>query len=713
MKQILQSLKTGRTELAEVPVPAAGAGQLLIRTSASLISAGTERSLVGFGRANWIGKARQQPDKVKMVLEKAKTDGLAATLSAVQSKLDQPLALGYCNAGRVVRAGACVDGFSPGDRVISNGKHAEWVAVPKNLCARIPEGVSDEQATFAMVGAIGLQGLRLAVPTLGETIVVTGLGLIGLLTVQLALAHGCRVIGIDFDSGRCALAQAWGVTTVDLSKGTDPVAVAMEATQGRGVDAVLITAATSSNEPVHQAASMCRKRGRIVLVGVAGLSLARSDFYEKELTFQVSCSYGPGRYDSDYEDKGRDYPFGFVRWTLQRNVEAVLELVENRRLQIDPLITHRFPIAEAEQAYEVVAREQSLGIVLHYPGPDPSTAPGMPARTVALDSGAPVVAGEVVVGVLGAGNFSGQVLLPSLARTGARLRTLVSSGGVSGTHWGKKFGFELSSTDPRVPLEDPSINVLIIATRHEHHASLVVQSLSAGKRTYVEKPLCLTGEELADIRKAYTSARNPFLMVGFNRRYAPHIVKIKALLAGRCGPRAFCIMANAGAIPAHHWTQDAAAGGGRILGEAVHYIDLLRSLAGVPIAQASIVFVEGLAPDTRDVATLQFLFEDGSIGTIHYWANGSKSFPKERLEVFCGGGILQLDNFRTLRGFGWPGFRGQRLWSQDKGHQAEMAALVKAVKEGQPSPIPFEELIEVAEVSLALAGGRSYQRDGS
>lgn len=713
MKQILQSLKDGRTELAEVPMPAVGPGQILIRTEVSLVSTGTERSLVEFGKAGWIEKARQQPDKVRMVLEKAATDGFVATYRAVNSKLDQPISLGYCNVGKVLEVGAEVTGVRPGDRVVSNGKHAEWVSMPKNLCALIPATVSDESAAFAVLGAIGLQGLRLASPTLGETVVVMGLGLIGLLTVQLARAQGCRVLGMDFDTHKCELARRWGAEIVDLSRGADPLASAMEFTRGQGVDAVLITAATSSNEPVHQAAQMSRKRGRIVLVGVVGLELSRADFYEKELSFQVSCSYGPGRYDPEYEEHGRDYPIGFVRWTLRRNFEAVLGLMESGRLDVIPLISHRIPFAQAHEAYELVSSGKGLGIVLQYGSGENLEAAPASMRTVSLDAPRAAAVPSVVVGVMGAGNFAGQVLLPALARCGARLKSIVSNGGVTGTHWGRKFGFEQSSTESRTVLADPEINLVLIATRHESHARLVTQALAAGKRVYVEKPLCLNRTELNDIQAAYSAARCPFLMVGFNRRFASHTVKLRSLLAVRSENKAFVMMVNAGAIPGNHWTQDGRAGGGRILGEACHYIDLLRHLAGAPITRASIDYAEGVASASRDVASLHLSFADGSIGSIHYLSNGSKSFPKERLEVFCGGGILQLDNFRSLRGFGWKGFRRDHRWVQDKGHGAEMEALIRSVRDGKESPIAYDEIFEVAEVSIALAAGEAYRRPRS
>ncbi|OYY07571.1 MAG: dehydrogenase, partial [Rhizobiales bacterium 35-68-8] len=593
MRQILQSLKSGETQVAQVPCPAVGRGQVLIRTARTLVSSGTERMLVDFGRAGFIGKARQQPDKVRQVLDKMRTDGLAPTLEAVFNKLDQPLPLGYCNVGQVLEAGAGVTDFAPGDRVVSNGKHAEAVAVPANLCARVPEGVSDEHAAFTVLGAIALQGIRLVQPTLGEAVVVTGLGLIGLMTVQLLRAHGCRVLGLDFDPAKLRLAERFGAETVDLAAGQDPVAAATRFSRGRGVDAVILTATTKSSEPVHQAALMCRKRGRIVLVGVTGLELSRADFYEKELTFQVSCSYGPGRYDPAYEEKGQDYPVGFVRWTEQRNFEAVLDMMADGRLDVAPLISHRFALEDATSAYDLVTGDApSLGIVLEYPAAAMETDAALRARTVSLvpAAAAPAVSAPdgaaPAIGFIGSGNYATAVLIPAFKAAGARLVSVASSGGVSSVHAGRKFGFERATTDVDGLLADPAVNTVVIATRHDSHAGLVRRALAAGKAVFVEKPLALTHDDLFEIETAHQVASvtgAPRLMVGFNRRFAPHVVKMKQLLAGSPAPKAFIMTVNAGAIPPDHWTQDREAGGGRIIGEACHFIDLLRFLAGAPI----------------------------------------------------------------------------------------------------------------------------------
>jgi predicted dehydrogenase/threonine dehydrogenase-like Zn-dependent dehydrogenase len=658
--------------------------------------------LVDFGKAGWIDKARQQPDKVRMVLEKIRTDGLMPTIEAVMNKLDQPIALGYCNVGIVMAVGAGVTGFEVGDRVASNGKHAEWVAVPAILCAKVPDGVGDEEAAFTVLGAIALQGIRLVQPTLGETVVVTGLGLIGLVTVQLLRAQGCRVLGLDFDPSKLELARRFGAEVVDLSAGADPVAAAMAFSRGRGVDAIIITAATQSNEPMHQAARMSRKRGRIVLVGVVGLELSRADFFEKELTFQVSCSYGPGRYDPAYEEKGNDYPIGFVRWTEQRNFEAVLDMLADRRLDAQALVSHRFELARVEEAYALVAGAgPSLGIVLAYPA-DAQAAP--PARTVALGAQPALpnkpAPGEASVGFIGAGNYAGAVLIPAFHATGARLRTLASAGGVSSVHSGRKFGFEQATTDTDALLRDEATNIIVVSTRHDSHARYVLAARAQGKHVFVEKPLCLSRDELLQIEQAYAGDGAPLLMVGFNRRFAPQVQRMQSLLAGAPGPKAFVMTVNAGAIPANHWTQDREVGGGRLIGEGCHFIDLLRFLAASPIDRSELVV---MGDTTRDSVTISLVFADGSIGTVHYLANGVKSFPKERLEVFAAGRVLQLDNFRRLTGFGWQGFSKMNLWRQDKGQSACAAAFVQAVREGRPSPVPLAELLEVARVSIELA----------
>lgn len=699
MKQILQNLSTGQSELVEAPAPQPRKGALLIDTAASLISTGTERMLVDFGKAGLLSKARSQPEKVRQVLDKVATDGLMTTVDAVRSKLGQPIPLGYCNAGVVRDSGA--EGFRAGDRVVSNGPHADVVSVPGNLCARIPDGVSDEAAAFTVVASIGLQGIRLAAPTLGECFVVTGVGLIGLLTVQMLRAQGCRVLAIDFDPAKLDLARSFGAETCNPGAGEDPVAAGMTFSRGLGVDGVIVTASTKSSDPITQAARMSRKRGRIILVGVTGLELNRADFYEKELTFQVSCSYGPGRYDPAYEDAGQDYPLAFVRWTEQRNFEAVLDMLASGTLDVAPLISHRIPFEEAPRAYDLLSTDKAaLGIVLTY-GHDVAARH---VRAVPLVAAAPMPSGKPVVGFVGAGNYASRMLIPAFKAAGAQLHTIASAGGTNAVVHGKRTGFAKASSDTDALMADPAINTVAIVTRHNSHARLAAQALRAGKHVFVEKPLAMTPEELEHVQAAHQDS-GKHLMVGFNRRFAPQVQTMKRLLGAVKAPKSFVMVMNAGAIPADHWTQDPDAGGGRIIGEACHYIDLMRYLADAPITsvQARRMGDTDAEPVTEDKASITLGFADGSFGTIHYLANGGASFPKERVEVFTAGRTLQLDNFLKLRGFNWPGFKKQNLWRQDKGQTACAAAFLNAVESGSAAPIPASELFEVARVTIEAA----------
>jgi len=706
MKQILQDLSKGDTSVVDVPPPSLKPGHVLIRTSLTLISAGTERMLVEFGRSNFIDKARQQPDKVRMVLDKVKTDGLAPTVRAVKNKLDQPLPLGYSNVGVVIGLGEGVTDLSIGDRVLSNGNHAEIVCVPRNLCAKIPDNVDDEAASFTVVSAIALQGIRLLKPTIGENIIVTGLGLIGLIAVQILRANGCNVLGVDFSSERVELARQMGAQAVDLSKGEDLLAAANAFSNGMGVDGVLLTAATKSNEPVHQAAQACRQRGRIVLVGVTGLNLSREDFYEKELSFQVSCSYGPGRYDPSYEDEGNDYPFGFVRWTEQRNFEAVLNLLSGGALDVKDMVSHRYPIDDAPAAYDVLANGSPMGMVLTFPlGDDPTAELTADQRSVSLpDASAAETAANI--GMIGSGNYASQILIPAFKNAGAGLISLCSSGGVSSVHSGKKFGFQEATTDADALINNDQLDTVVIASRHDSHASYTSKALAQGKHVFVEKPLVLNRAELDEVLTSYKSAREagkaPILMAGFNRRFSPLVVKMKSLMDSKPDPKAIIVTMNASNLPDDHWLHDPKVGGGRIIGEACHYVDLLRHLVGSKIVSVQATQM-GVAPGVvirEDKVSITFGFEDGSLATIHYFSNGHQSFPKDRVEVFCGNSVLQLDNYRTLKGYGWPGFSKMKTSNQNKGNAECAAAFVAAIKGGLPSPIPLDEIVEATERTL-------------
>jgi predicted dehydrogenase len=550
-----------------------------------------------------------------------------------------------------------------------------------------------------VLAAIALQGIRLAAPTLGETFVVTGLGLIGLMAVQLLRANGCRVLGLDGDPARLALARGYGAECIDIS-GEDPVAAANAFSRGRGVDGVILTLSSKSSEPLSQAAKMCRKRGRIVLVGVTGLEMSRADFYEKELSFQVSCSYGPGRYDVSYEERGQDYPIGFVRWTEQRNFEAVLDMMAAGALDVSALISHRFEIDQASDAYDILASSRgSLGILLTY-----SSAVERRLETrVALTTAVVNAPGAVRTAFIGAGNYAGRVLVKAFAAAGAQLDTIASTSGVSATYHGRRAGFASAASDPSIVFADPQIDTVCIGTRHDSHARFVMAGLAAGKHVFVEKPLCLSLQDLASI-EAQVRRGETLLMVGFNRRFAPMVVKMRSLLANESEPKAMVMTVNAGPIPNDSWIQDPAIGGGRVVGEACHFIDLLRNLAGSPISRFRISRADRPGgPPTADVVTITLDFEDGSFGVVNYLANGAKTYPKERLEVFCGGKILLLDNFRRLTGHGFAGFSKLTSWKQDKGQAACVAAFVAAVRTGGVSPIPLDEILEVSRIAIEAA----------
>ncbi len=695
MKQIVQHLKNGSIELAEVPRPIVTRGKVLIKTQLSLISVGTERMLVEFGRSGWLAKAQQQPDKVRQVLDKIKTDGLIATIEAVTAKLDEPMPLGYCNVGEIVEIGEGVTDLQIGDRVVSNGPHAEFVTVSQNLCVRIPDSVPDETAVFTVLGSIGLQGIRLAQPSLGETFVVTGLGLIGLLSVQILLANGCKVIGIDVNPQRVALARRFGAYAINVSK-EDPVAICAALTNGKGVDGVLITAATKSNEPIHQAAQMARKRGRIVLVGVTGLELNRADFYEKELSFQVSCSYGPGRYDENYEQKGQDYPVGYVRWTERRNFEAILDLMATNKLDVQPLISHVYPFQQAGEAYDTIMQKRdALGVILEYKPKVQDESVRIEVKSAILKTAAPAVN----VGVIGVGNYAKLMLLPALKETGVNLSSVADIVPLDASYAARKFAFQTATSDYHTILADEDINTVFITTRHDLHARLVCEFLTAGKNVFVEKPLALNKEELRKVEEIYLKADSR-LMVGYNRRFAPQVIRMKELLIDRSEPICINILVNAGYIPPEHWVHDPLVGGGRIIGEGCHFVDLIAFLCCSKVVQVSAIGVRG--DYLRDKVSINLRLADGSIGTIQYLANGNKQYPKETVQVFSSGRILELVNFRKLVGYGWKGFRKFNLWKQDKGHKAEIKAFITAICTGQVAPISFEEMKNTSEATFAI-----------
>jgi len=694
MKQLIQHLKTGETRLEDVPAPQVRRGQVLIQTRRSLVSLGTERMLVEFGRASLLAKARQQPDKVKQVLEKIRTDGLKPTLEAVFNKLDQPLPLGYCNVGEVVAVGEGVTDLTLGDRVASNGHHAEIVCVPRHLVVRVPDAVSDDEATFTVVGAIGLQGIRLLNPTLGETVVVIGLGLIGLLTAELLRLNGCRVVGLDVDERKLEIARQKGIIALNPAGGTDPVKAVTAWTDGVGADGVVITASAKSDELISQAARMSRKRGRIVLVGVIGLNLSRAEFYEKELTFQVSCSYGPGRYDERYEQQGQDYPLAFVRWTENRNFQTVLQLIATGQLVVGPLITDVVPLEQYQTIYGAISQSHAIASLLSYPEKvDAGPLVQLRAGGYGQSKG--------VIGIIGAGNFTSAVILPALKASGAQLKMIASANGLNGTLLAKKYGIAASTTDYQQILADPAVDLVMITTRHNQHARLTVEALKAHKHVFVEKPLAIYEDELEPILDAYQQADRTVL-VGFNRRFSPHSQKMKTLLGGESAgdiPTNVVATMNVGFIPANSWVHDRGVGGGRILGEACHYVDLITFLTGSRVVAVCMNAMGQQPTEMADSASLLLRYENGSTGVINYFANGSKSYAKERVEVYSQERTLILDNFRTLKGYGFGQFSGLKT-RQDKGHREQFRRLTEQIRVGGKALIPFDELINTTRTTL-------------
>ena len=692
MKQIIQDLKSGATILEEVPVPQVKEGYVLVKTTRSLVSLGTERMLVEFGKANLIDKARQQPDRVKQVLDKIKTDGLQPTLEAVFNKLGQPLPLGYCNVGRVVAVGRGVTTFKVGDRVASNGNHAEFVCVPQNLCAKIPDAVSDDEAAFTVIGSIALQGIRNLNPQLGENIVVVGLGLIGLVAAQLLKANGCNVIGTDFDQQKVDMANAFGVTAINPGKGTDPVKYVEESTSGIGADGVLITASAKSDEVIHQACLMSRKRGRIVLVGVIGLNMRRDDFYKKELTFQVSCSYGAGRYDEEYENKGHDYPLAYVRWTEKRNFQTILDAIASGRLDVKPLITEVVELENYNDIYGDMRKSGSIASILKYP------EDAQQVSVVRIDN-AHSTAGGGKIGIIGAGNYTSSMVVPCLMKAQARIKYIASAGGLNAKVLAKKAGAEMATSDYHEVLNDPEVGMVIITTRHNMHAKMVKEALEAGKSVFVEKPLCLHPEELDQIISAYKKAGDGVtLTVGFNRRFSPFAVKMKQMVGD--GPKNIVATMNAGFIPAEMWVHDLQVGGGRIIGEACHFIDLCSFLAGSKVTAVCMNAMGETPQENTDNATLMLRYENGTNAVVNYFANGSKAYAKERVEVFSQQRVFIIDNWRRLEGYGAKGFSKMK-GTMDKGQKDEFRMLNERLQQGGEALIPFESIVNTTKASFA------------
>jgi polar amino acid transport system substrate-binding protein len=678
MKQLVQDFKTGDIKLVEVPAPVAASGCLLVSNAFSLVSAGTERATVNLAQQSLVGKARSRPDLVKQVLSTVKREGLAATIRKVQSRLDQWKMLGYSTAGTVLEVGEGVTGFSVDDQVACAGQdyasHAELVCVPQNLCAKIPDGVEFQEAAFSTLGAIAMQGIRQADARLGEAIAVIGLGLVGQLTMQLAKAAGCRVLGIDVSDAACALAKSCGCDEVAIVPRTDVERIAAHLTNEFGVDAVIITASTETNEPIQLAARISRDRGRVVMVGVTGMEVPRDLFYHKELDFRFSRSCGPGRYDPLYEEKGLDYPIGYVRWTEQRNMEAFLQLVASKRIAVAPLTTHTFPIDEAPKAYELITGktgERFVGVLLKYA----RTENRGPKTEVIVQSSGMGRQGSIGLGVIGAGNYAQGVLLPQFkAVPDVVLRAVCTATGVKAQKAREKFGFETCTSDWREIIADKSVNTVLIATRHDLHASIVGQALRAGKAVFCEKPLCLRKDQLEEIIRTIEETKNSRLLVGFNRRFAPFATKARELPS----PVVMRYRVSVGPLPHGHWAADPEIGGGRILGEVCHFVDFLQFAAR---AKPVRVFAQGFGGDNVQVS---MRFADGSVGAIDYFDVADLSLGKEHFEAFGGGKHLVVDDFR------------------DKGQPEEVRQFVQAVKTGGPMPIALEEIVASTRATFAV-----------
>jgi predicted dehydrogenase/threonine dehydrogenase-like Zn-dependent dehydrogenase len=700
MKQLLQNIKNGKSIVEDVPIPTAGAGQALVKVEASLVSAGTERMVVEFAEKSLVGKARSRPDLVKQVLDKARREGLVNTAQAAFNRLDQPMALGYSSAGTIIALGKNMAGFKVGQRVACAGGgyavHAEYNVVPRNLLTPLPRNVDFESAAFTTLEAIALHGFRLAEPQIGESVAIIGMGLLGLLAAQIAVAAGCNVLGIDVDPARITLASSLGLRAVRRDQAVDASGAF---TLNRGFDVILICADTHSNDPVELAGVIARDRARVVATGAVGLSFPRKIYYEKEISFINSRSYGPGRYDLNYEENGTDYPIGYVRWTEGRNFEAVVDLMAKGQLNVKPLITHRFPIEQATQAYEVITgkkKEPFLGVLLTYPEGKIKeerriTFPAIVNRQSSI----------VNLGVLGAGMFANSVLLPAIKKAGdIELVGIASSGGLHAQHSGKKFGFKYATSDDDEIINDPNVNTVAILTRHDTHAGLVVKALKAGKHVFVEKPLAITSDQLLVISKQLRAVSDQRLAVGFNRRFAPLARTLASFLLDRTEPMHVHYRVNAGLIPLNHWTQDPAIGGGRIVGEGCHFVDFITFLVGALPVSVSAYALPDHGKYREDNVSMTFTFPDGSIGVVDYLANGDKSFPKERVEVFCGGRIGVLDDFVSLQTI-YDGKKKEERGAQNKGWVDEWKVFARTIREGGAPPIPYEQLFGVTKATFA------------
>jgi predicted dehydrogenase/threonine dehydrogenase-like Zn-dependent dehydrogenase len=712
MKQILQDPRTAEIKVMDVPAPKLLPGCVLVRTAASLVSAGTERAASEFAGKNLLQKAQARPDLVREVLNKINRDGVMSTISSVRSRLDQPSALGYSSAGTVIAVGEGVIDITPGDRVAGAGAghalHAEFARIPRLLLARIPsDKISFEEAAFTTLGAVALHGIRNAEAKLGDVVAIIGLGLLGQLTIQILKAAGCRVLGMDISSERAECALRLGADAVSTSP-SHFHDLCLQHSAGHGVDSVLIAAQSLSNDPIHLAGDVARNRAIVVAVGTVAMDIPRRTFYDKELDFRVSRSYGPGRYDTAYEQKGIDYPIGYVRWTETRNMEAFLQLLADRKLDLNALITHRFPISQAHAAYELItgkAYENCLGVLITYPENAENswfTRVTAPTRRTLSDQ-------SIRIGLLGAGGFAISTMLPVLKKlSGIELTTITAASGSHARHAAVKFGFQSCSTDEREIFTDPSINTVVIATRHHSHAAQVISALQAGKHVFCEKPLCLNESELEEIVSTHDSLPDPrILMVGFNRRFAPLALRMKGFLQRAGEPLALHYRVNAGWLPADHWLNDPFQGGGRILGEVCHFVDFLCFLTGSLPVEVETRSLPNPGRYSNDNVICSLQFAEGSQGTISYVANGDKSYSKERIEVFGGGRVAVLEDFRRLE-LVRDGRKQivRTVLRQDKGHRGEWEAFAAAIRTGAISPTPLGQIVSTMMATFALEQSR-------
>ncbi len=692
MKKVILNIKNGEISLVTIPIPKISNGNVLVKTNKSLISIGTEKMLIDFGKSNYIKKALQQPKRVTQVLNKISTDGIFPTYDAIRNKLDDPIPLGYSNVGIVVESNESE--FSVGDRVISNGSHSEYVSVPKNLTAKIPDNVDDVSASFTVLGSIGLQGTRLLEPKLGESVVVYGLGLIGLLSCQILEANGCNVIGIDIDSIKCNVAKKIGIKVIQSDEIESVISEVRQITNSYGADSILITAKTSSNDIIHASAEMCKKKGKIVLIGDIGLNLDRNDFYEKEISFQVSSSYGPGRYDPIYEQKNIDYPYAYVRWTAKRNFEAILKLMSQGKIKVKDLITNEYPIDKILEAYDNVKDPRTLGTIINYSSHEHHIEENKLLRI--KQSNSENSQKNLSLGFVGTGAYAKRFLLPELKKKKLYLKTAVSKNGLSAMFAAKKFGFEFCSSNPMDIFLDKKINTVFIATHHNTHAKFVEKSIIEKKNIFVEKPLAINHKEIESIIKIINEDTR--LMVGFNRRFSPLIKKTKTILAKTKSAFSIVYTINAGQVESSHWTVNKDIGGGRIIGEVCHFLDLVRYLADSEILNWNVINLGKI----DDCISIQLKFKNGSIAIINYFTNGNNKYSKENIEIFNNGKIIKIDNFRKLFFYGYKREKNIKLWSQNKGQKECINAFIESINNNSPIPIPLNELIEVSKVAIDI-----------